>query len=113
MKANADSWKRDPFVEGGEILPLQLEISPEQMERIKYGFIPQEMEDKWFAYYEEPFIYMHRSWTGMPVYRVEFGMSDSSIVVKEARLSKGYQGGNLRFEADLAHHLLTGLMGAP
>jgi ADP-ribosyl-[dinitrogen reductase] hydrolase len=30
------------------------------------------MEDKWFAYYEEPRLYLHRSWTGFLIYRVRF-----------------------------------------
>lgn len=28
------------------------------------------MEDKWFIYYEEPHLFLHRSWTGQPVYKL-------------------------------------------
>ena len=95
VKANANSWKRDPFLEGGDSIPLEMEISKGEMERIRYGFIPEEMEDKWFTYFEGPYVYMHRSWTGMPVYRVQFTEENNRYVVTEAKLSKDYESGDL------------------
>jgi hypothetical protein len=43
-----------------------------EFERIKRGVIPREMEDKWFVFYEEPWLYFHRSWTGACIYAVRF-----------------------------------------
>ena len=54
MKAVATSWKREPFEEGVAI-PFELEIHKGQIERIENGLIPEEMEDKWFIYYEKHF----------------------------------------------------------
>lgn len=46
------------------------------------------MEDKWFIYYEEPHLFLHRSWTGEPVYRLTFSSRPEGAEVKEALWSK-------------------------
>ncbi len=47
------------------------EFSLEELRMIARGFIPQEMEDKWFMYLDNATLYMHRSWTGICIYQVE------------------------------------------
>jgi hypothetical protein len=44
---------REPFQEGVP-LSYQATFNREQCARLKTGLIPQQMEDKWFIYYEEP-----------------------------------------------------------
>jgi hypothetical protein len=46
------------------------------------------MEDRWFAFYEEPWLYLHRSWTGFGVYQVRFEPVDGSSHVAEALVSR-------------------------
>jgi hypothetical protein len=53
-------------------LGLTASYSPADFELIKRGSIPEEMEDKWFVFYEEPWLYFHRSWTGAGIYGVQF-----------------------------------------
>ena len=47
-------------------------FSDKQMQTLRRGHIPQEMEDKWFWYMEGGRLYAHRSWTGNCIYIVEF-----------------------------------------
>ena len=63
---------------------------PEQRERLSFealytdldaekmmnGFIPKEMEDKWFIYFENGWLYFHRSWTGHCIYMVKIDGSN-------------------------------------
>lgn len=46
------------------------------------------MEDKWFIYYETPYLFFHRSWTGQPVYRIALKDVPEGAVVTEALWSK-------------------------
>jgi hypothetical protein len=55
--ASAASWKHEPFTDGVP-LAYQAMFDDEQFARLKTGFIPQEMEDKWFIYYEEPHLFV-------------------------------------------------------
>jgi len=98
VKATAASWKREPFSEG-VALAYRAEFSAAEFVRLRQGLIPRQMEDKWFVYYDEPFLYWHRSWSGKPVYRIEFALKDGTARVIDAQISKAL-GAN---EAELAH----------
>jgi hypothetical protein len=60
-------------------------------EKIKRGLIPEEMEDKWFIFFEEPWLYFHRSWTGSGVYGAKFRQSNygASLVASWVGQSDG------------------------
>jgi hypothetical protein len=87
MPASSTSWKREPFKEGVPI-PYQVAFDSEQFAQLKEGVIPKGMEDKWFIYYEEPHLFMHRSWTGQPVYRLTLRNTGNGSKVTEALWSK-------------------------
>ena len=78
MAAKPTDWKCEPFKEGR---PLRYDrtFTDEQFARIKIGTIPEQMEDKWFVYYEEPDLFFHRSWTGQPVYKVTLRRTGRSL----------------------------------
>jgi len=86
-KASSTSWKRGPFKEGVP-LPYQAAFDSEQFARLENGLVPQVMEDKWFIYYDEPHLYLHRSWTGLPVYRLTLKKETDGVKVTEALWSK-------------------------
>ena len=85
-KAEAISWGIEPLKEGISI-PLTLEIDKEQIELISKELIPQVIEDKWFMYFEKPYLYLHRSWTGQAVFKLKFTESSTGYFVSEALLS--------------------------
>ena len=85
--AGPDSWKRVPFSTGIR-LPYQTKLDENQFQQIQFGHIPEVMEDKWFVYYETPHLFFHRSWTGLPVYRLTLDEEQGgSSTVVEALLS--------------------------
>ncbi len=81
--ASATSWQRVPFSAGDSILYVRV-FDTEQFGCLKIGLIPQQMEDKWFIYYEEPHLYFHRSWTGQPVYRLALRTTQNGAEVCQA-----------------------------
>lgn len=87
MHASAKSWRHDPFKEGIPIA-YQATFDCEQFARLQEGLVPREMEDKWFIYYEGPYLFLHRSWTGQPVYRLTLNGTPSGADVTEAHWSK-------------------------
>jgi len=68
-RATSTSWQRIPFKDG-VVLPYAAEFDSVEFSRVRDGLIPWAMEDKWFVYFEEPHLFLHRSWTGQPVYRL-------------------------------------------
>lgn len=78
MHAKRDSWKTEDFAVVRKI-PFTASYSLEDFELIRRGFVPAQMEDKWFAYYDEPELFFHRSWTGYAVYRVGFSVDANRV----------------------------------
>ena len=61
---------------------LEASLSNEDIELIKEGFLPKEMEDKWFMYYEDDKLFIHRSWTGYCIYIVDMSeMNKLKVIV--------------------------------
>lgn len=70
--AKKTDWKTEPLPTKRTTLPLDRSFSLDQMQRIRDGLIPEEMEDKWFIYWNEGYLCFHRSWTGYCIYVVLF-----------------------------------------
>ncbi|HLJ87791.1 MAG TPA: hypothetical protein VKZ53_13280 [Candidatus Angelobacter sp.] len=112
MRALRTSWKREPFQEG-IVVPYQATFDAEQFSRLKDGLIPKQMEDKWFIYYEEPYLFFHRGWTGQPVYRVKLQRLNDGAETTEALWSKELakdSGLDREYQAHLIDFLISNLL---
>jgi len=47
------------------------------------------MEDKWFVFEEDGTLHLHRSWTGIEVYRIRFEPEGADRVAREAWMAEG------------------------
>lgn len=89
--ATRASWKALPCPHERESLPLPLLFSDEEGERLRLGHIPEDMDDKWFIFFEEGWLYFHRSWTGDCIFGVRLDGSPSGVRVVEAWASRDRQ----------------------
>ena len=109
MTARKDSWKRQEFIEGRPV-PYRADFSPAELERLRDGLIPEDMDDKWFIYYEEPHLFLHRSWTGEPVYRVTLAVNEKGASVAEALCVPGAIEADPEYQAQLLDFLIGNLL---
>ena len=65
-KADRSNWKTTPMPKAHDTFILSRPFTDAQMNTLRKGHIPREMEDKWFWYMEGDTLYAHRSWTGVP-----------------------------------------------
>ena len=79
-KKKKDDWTTTEMPEEHERFILHRHFNDLQMEALRRGHIPEEMEDKWFWYMEGNTLYAHRSWTGFCIYRIDFRPDDNHIV---------------------------------
>ena len=70
--ASRISWKCKPLPKQKNRLDHHPAFDDLEAEQLAAGFIPREMEDKWFIFFENGLLHMHRSWTGYCIYRVQF-----------------------------------------
>src|SRR5262245_11222122 len=114
MAATRNDWKTVPFPAAREVLRLDRVYTPSELERIQQGSVPKEKEEKGVAFYEEPWLYLHRSWTGFGIYQVRFELVDGNSRPAEAFVSRDanqYKGNNVMSEALLLAVLLDGYAG--
>jgi hypothetical protein len=74
-RASAKDWKIVGMTLP-ERLDFQYSISNMQFETLCKGRIPEDMDDKWFIYFEEGYLHFHRSWTGYEVFRIHLQRRD-------------------------------------
>ncbi len=48
--------------------------------RIRKGYFPKQMEEKWFAWFDGQILYLHRSWTGFCIYEVTFAAIGDQLI---------------------------------
>jgi hypothetical protein len=78
-KAQKTDWYRcHPMPKEHVVLSFQHEFSLKDYEKLQQGVIPEQMEDKWFIYFEDNKLHCHRSWTGNCLYVVEFESNGKS-----------------------------------
>lgn len=84
IKATKDSWKNIPIGSIVKEFDINIILSKEDMELIKLGHIPYEMEDHWFMYVdeEEKTINYYRSWTGIQAYKAYYKEDEKVTIYK-------------------------------
>ncbi len=80
--ATKDTWNIIP-TDNPKHLEIYLEITESQFNKMKNGLIPEEMEDKCFIYYEEGFLYFHRSWTGNGLYKAKISKEPIGLIIRD------------------------------
>lgn len=91
--ATRQSSKTCPVPRKQVRLPFAREFTPEVFERVRMGFTPGGTDDRWFAFLEDDWLYLHRSWTGFCVYWLRVAETPTGYFVQEAwanRNSKQY-----------------------
>ena len=86
--AKSGDWEVLLLPERHIVVPLSLGYSKEEMQRIKQGFVPSEMEQKWFIYYDNGILWLHRSWTGFCIYRIHIAPAGDGFCVTFAEINR-------------------------
>lgn len=67
-----EAWAAEAMPERRTEIALNLFYNHAAMAKIRKGFMPMVMEEKWFLWFETPCLYFQRSWSGICVYEVRF-----------------------------------------
>lgn len=82
--ARRSDWKALDMPDATAPLDAVRVLTPGELARLRLGVVPRAMEEKWFVYFEHPWLYLHRSWTGVCVYAVRFEEFTGGAVIAEA-----------------------------
>ena len=77
------------------------------------ALLPQQMEDKWFIYFEDDWLYFHRSWTGTCIYAVRLSAAGAGKKVVEAWVNRDpgqYKKADDRYDTEILGYLVERLL---
>ena len=86
--ATKDSWNIEPMPEKQTTVPMDESIPSAAMCIVKYGHIPDAMEDHWFMYCDETTIRYYRSWTGFCIYVAKYEDDGETCRITELTVNR-------------------------
>ena len=89
--AKPGDWKTTPLPATTYTLPAARSFSVDEMQRLRGGLVPERMEERWFVVWDDDALWMHRSWTGMCVFRVRFAAVGDRFEVAEVVMNRDPQ----------------------
>jgi hypothetical protein len=90
-QATSSSWQHLPLPDEREPLGFDALFTDADAEHLMLGLIPQEMEDKWFVYFENGWLRFHRSWTGYCIYALRLDGCPVGVRVVESWANRNPQ----------------------
>ena len=82
--ATRSDWKIKPMSELRIQLQVEEVFTREEYKYLSWGLIPVSMDDKWFIYLEDNWLYFHRSWTGFCIFQVRLEKFEDGYQIAEA-----------------------------
>jgi len=112
--AQPTDWKTEPMPDETDCLDVHRIFSSEEFERMRAGLIPREMEDKWFIYYDNNTLNIHRSWTGHHIYKIiTQPLGDNTYAVTRVIVNRNkaqYNQQNNAYDVSLLNYLIDRLL---
>lgn len=99
-------WTNLPLPVKRVELTLNHTFTGKEMDSIRGGVVPGQMEDKWFLYFADDALYFHRSWSGFCVYIARFAPSAPSAPSAEPPGAQSYRLIAADINADETQHIL-------
>jgi hypothetical protein len=111
--ATKSSWKTLEPPKTRAALGYEYVFDDVDAERLRDGLVPEAMEDKWFAYFENGWLYLHRSWTGALIYWLKLDGCPAGVRVVDSWVSREpeqYRETDVSYDRLLLDFLLRGLI---
>ena len=104
-------WKILPLPERFATILLNQTYFAEESDLIMAGFLPLEMEDKWFLFFENDILFCHRSWTGFCIYQVHFERDSKSLRATQAEVNRDTEQYSNTDDAEDVEHIYSVIQG--
>ena len=109
-RVSKDDWKTNPLPDARAPLGFDHQFSLDQLERLKGGYLPKDMDDKWFIYFEDNWLYLHRSWSGDCIYKLKLETGSDKVTVTESWVNRDpdqFKSSNLEDDRGILSALLN------
>ena len=86
--ATRADWRIQDMPTEHVALALDFTLSAQEAARVRLGFIPTCMEEKWFAYFADNTLHHHRSWTGYCIDQIFFEADGDGLRATHAKVNR-------------------------
>lgn len=69
-------------------MPLGLVFTAQQSALLRMGFVPASQDEKWFSYFADNVLYLHRSWTGICIFKIYFEPHEDGLLATHAEVNR-------------------------
>jgi hypothetical protein len=83
-----DDWSIFDMPVTYETTFLNKELAAGEYQALLSGFLPRDMDDRWFMYANEGYVYLHRSWTGHCIFRLKIEVKKEGCLLTELRINR-------------------------
>jgi hypothetical protein len=114
--ATSKDWKIKPLPKKRSLISADRQFTLAEMNRIRRGYIPMAMEEKWFIFFKRNRLFFHRSWTGYCVFVAHFKRSQDGYVlhlIEANRNRRQYTEEDDAYDAKLVSDILDNFLLAP
>lgn len=108
--ATPDGWPLQP-ISMPKRIEADLHYTEAQFVQMSRGFIPEVMEDRWFIYFDEGFLYFHRSWTGNGIYKARITKENDAYTIREFQVEQNpehYHAADDAYERETMASIISG-----
>ena len=108
------NWRTVDMPETWEAAEINRSLTEEDYQTLICGFIPRDMDDRWFLYVQNDWVYLHRSWTGHCIFKLKLEVLSSHVILTDIRINRDpnqYRSVNLEADKNEANSILTSLLG--
>lgn len=112
-RATIDSWKTHPAPAQREDLGFYATFTKPEAGALKRGFIPRDMDDRWFICFHDSWLLFYRSWTSYCIYGLRLDPTPEGMKVMESWVSRDpeqYRGTDIEDDRRLVRHLIDELL---
>jgi len=88
MKVQKSDGKTNPMSQTREKVEFEKIYTDLDAELITLGSVPESMDDKWFVYSKDGWVYLHRSWTGDCIFMLKLDGCSAGVRITEAWVEK-------------------------
>lgn len=112
-RASRSSWNNLPPPVEREDLDFHALFTDSEFDQLALGLVPEQMEDKWFIFFEDGWLRFHRSWTGAFIYALRLDGSPAGVRVVDSwvnRNPKEYSGTDTEHDRKLVRFIVDALL---
>jgi hypothetical protein len=102
-------WQCHPMREKRAPLKYERVFSQPEFEKLACGVVPEDIDDRWFIFFEHGSVYFHRSWSGECLFFLRLRKLPDSYEVLEAFVNRDpelYKSTDDEFDAKFLAYLV-------